>query len=385
LCIFASVKSTADRPIVVNARFLLPGKMEGIGCYTHEILSRVTSALPERKFIFLFDRPFDKNFIYGSNITPVVIPPQARHPFLWYIWFEWSVSRLLKSVDAAVFFSPDGYGSLRSDVPQVITIHDLAFEHYPEQIPALVRRFYSYAVPRYIQHADKIIAVSAATASDITSTYGTPAEKIRILHNGCTFTISTTTPSDNEQVRKALTGGVPYFIFVSALHPRKNIEGVLKAFDKFAAESGKPHYLVVAGRRAWGNKSMEETYENMANKDKVVFSGHLERADLFRSLSAAEALVYPSFFEGFGLPLLEAMYCDVPVITSDRSSMPEVAGDAALLVSPDSVKDISDAMYSVSADQALRESLVSAGQKQRLKFSWDQSAAQVAAILSAYH
>jgi glycosyltransferase involved in cell wall biosynthesis len=372
------------KSILVNARFLLPGKLEGIGWYSHEILRRLVKLLPDTQFVFLFDRQFSPEFVYAENVLPVVAGPQARHPVLWYWWFEHTVPAILKRHHAAVFFSPDGYGSLHAPCPQVVTIHDLAFEHYPQQVPALVRQYYRYFTPRYIEKADTVLAVSHATRSDIINQYGTPDKKIQVWHNGCNGGFVPLTNEEKEIVRGTVTRGKPYFIFVSALHPRKNVVGVLRAFEAFKAKHGTPHQLVIAGRRAWGNAEMEQVYAGMRYASDIIFSGHLDRQALSRSLAAAEALIYPSFFEGFGLPLVEAMYCEVPIITSNVSSMPEVAGDAALLIAPEDPMAIANAMTRIVFEKGLKENLQEAARNRRGQFSWDRSAEGLAALLSAY-
>lgn len=373
-----------ERPVLVNARFLLQGRLEGIGWYSHEILRRLVRLLPNRPFVFLFDRPYSPDFVYADNVIPVVAGPQARHPLLWYWWFEHTVPRQVLRHEAAVFFSPDGYGSLRTTCPQVITIHDLAFEHYPMQLPPMVRWYYRRYVPGYIEKADTVIAVSESTKSDILTRYGTSAEKVKVLHNGCNGEFVPLVPEAKQVERQKWTGGVPYFLFVSALHPRKNVTGVLRAFEDFKEQYNTPHKLVIAGRKAWGNADMERQYARMRHREDIVFTGHLDRHSLSRCLAATEALLYPSFFEGFGLPLLEAMHCEVPVITSEVSSMPEVAGDAALLVPPADPGAISAAMARIVMEEGLADALVAKGRVQRGAFSWDRSAAALADLLSAY-
>ena len=120
--------------IAINTRFLLKDKLEGIGWFTFEVVKQLVTNHPEHEFIFLFDRPYDKSFVFAKNVTPVVINPPARHPLLWYWWFEWSVPYALKKHKIDLFFSPDGYLSLKTNVPTVIVMHDLAFEHHPEDV-----------------------------------------------------------------------------------------------------------------------------------------------------------------------------------------------------------------------------------------------------------
>ena len=146
--------------IAVNTRFLLSGKMEGFGWYTYEITKRMVEQHPEHEFIFFFDRPFDPKFIFASNVTPVVLNPPARHPVLFIYWFEFAVRRALKKVKADVFFSPDGYLSLRSMIPQISVIHDINFEHFPKDLPWSARAYLRYFFPLFAKKATQIITVS---------------------------------------------------------------------------------------------------------------------------------------------------------------------------------------------------------------------------------
>ena len=170
--------------IAVNTRFLLKDKLEGIGIYTQEIFSRVVQLMPEHEFYFLFDRPFSEEFIFAKNITPLIVSPPARHPFLWYWWFEKSVPKVLKENNIDLFISPDGYASLNTSVPQIITIHDLGFEHFPMHTPFLVRNYYKYFTPKYCKKASKILAVSQFTKQDIAERYGIDKQKIEVVYNG---------------------------------------------------------------------------------------------------------------------------------------------------------------------------------------------------------
>ena len=146
--------------IAVNTRLLIKNKLEGIGWFSYETLKRITRAHPEHQFYFLFDRPFDESFVFGSNVTPIVIRPQARHPILFYLWFEKSIPRALKKINPDLFMSTDGYLSLSTTTPSLPVIHDLNFEHYPEQLPFLVRKYYKHYFPRFARKAARIATVS---------------------------------------------------------------------------------------------------------------------------------------------------------------------------------------------------------------------------------
>lgn len=359
--------------IAINTRFLLPGKLEGIGWFTQEVSRRLVSRHPEHEFIFLFDRPYDQAFLYADNIQPEVLFPPARHPLLWWLWFEWAVPAALRRTGADVFLSPDGYASLRSEVPTAMVLHDLAYLHYPEQVPTLVRSYYNYFVPRYLQRAEQVLTVSAYTRNDAVAQYGIDPAKISITCNGCREVFTPLTPEQQTAVRAKYSRGLPYLFYVGAVHPRKNVARLIRAYGQFREQHAEPVLLIIGGRLAWQTGEVEEALRQSAFRSDILLPGYLSDAELPQLLGAAEALVYPSLFEGFGVPLLEAMHAEVPVLTSQVSSMPEVAGEAAILVDPHSEASIAAGMLQLLNDPALRAQLVEAGRQQRQQFSWDRA------------
>lgn len=360
--------------IAINTRFLLPGPMEGLGRYTYEVARRLVQAHPEHEFLFFFDRPYDKRFLFDKNVQAVVLPPPARHPVLWYIWFEYSVRRALKKYQPDVFFSPDGYLSLRARTPTVMVVHDLAFEHFPEAIPFLVRHFYKFYSPRYCRRADHLLAVSEYTRKDIQKQYGIAEDRITTCGNGCRNGFSPLPETERQLARQQYAEGRPYFLYVGAVHPRKNTHRLIEAFSLFKQKTGAPIKLLLAGRFAWQTGPVKEAFEVSAFQKDIHFLGFVPDEELPRLIGAAFSFVYPSLFEGFGLPLLEAMHCDVPVISSLSSSLPEVAGDAALLVDPMNARQLADALRRLYEEEGLRQNLIEKGKKQRQKFSWDKTA-----------
>ena len=157
--------------IAVNTRFLLHNNLEGIGRFTYEILSRITRLHPEHQFIFFFDRKHNSEFIFSDNVTAVELFPPARHPFLFYWWFEFSISAALKKYKPTVFLSTDGFLCLDTKVPSVAVFHDLAFIHYPEGLSFFEKKYYTYFFPKFAKKAKRIIAVSNYTKSDIIKQY----------------------------------------------------------------------------------------------------------------------------------------------------------------------------------------------------------------------
>ena len=359
--------------IGVNARFLLEGKLEGLGRYCDEVLSRVVKQHPEHQFVFFFDRQYSNQFVYEKNVEPVVLFPPARHPFLWFLWFELAIPLALKKYKIDVFLSLDSFGSLGVKIPQHLVIHDLAFEHYSKEIPKLVAWFYEKYTPSYCNKANRIVSVSTFTKKDIMAQYGVVDSKIDVVLNGVSNNFSVLNIEQIETKRNELSGGKPYFVYVGAMHPRKNIARLLKAFDVFKKQISSDLKLVIIGRKAWGNEEIEQSFEQMVFKNDVVFTGRLTDKDLIDTLGAAYALTYVPYFEGFGLPIIEAQACGIPVITSDTSSMPEVLGDGGLLVDPVNVDSIVDAMIEICKPDVY-DSLKSKAIENVSRFNWDKTA-----------
>lgn len=363
--------------IAVNTRLLLKGKLEGIGWFTYQTLERIVRKHPEHEFIFFFDRAYDASFIFAPNVKAVVAPPQARHPVLFYLWFEWSIPFLLKMYKADLFLSPDGFMSLRTKVPTCLVIHDLAFEHYPDHFVTSHRWYWRHYSPLFARKAKQIYTVSNFSKYDISSRYGIDPAKIDVAYNGAHEEYKPLSIREREEVKKQFAEGCEYFVFAGALHPRKNIVNLLKAFVAFKKRFRSNMKLVIAGRLAWKYEEVTEMKENMPFKEDVKWVGYMNVDELSKVIGAAYVLVYPSLFEGFGIPILEALQCNVPAIVSNTSSMPEVAGDAALLVDPNDVQDIANKMEQIYKDENLRAKLITAASEQVKKFNWDKAADQL--------
>ena len=359
--------------IAVNTRLLLKGKLEGIGWVAFETLKRIVLAHPEVEFYFIFDRKPDTTFLIADNVKPVVLFPQARHPFLFIWFFELSIPLFLRRIKADLFYSPDGYLSLSSKVPQVVEFHDLNFEHFPGDMPKIHLWHYKKFFPKFARKAKRIVTVSEFSKQDIVDCYQVNPDKIDVAYNGVNEIFKSLSEAEQKIVRAHYSFGHPYFMFVGSLHPRKNLARLFTAFDKFKKRSQNDVKLVIVGEKRWWTEPIQRAYDAMSCKEDVVFAGRLSAEDLHRVTAAALASVYVSYFEGFGIPILEAFKCDTPVITSNVTSMPEVAQDAALLVDPFNEDDIADAMVKV-LDEDVRKMLVEKGRKRAEDFSWNQAA-----------
>ncbi len=359
--------------IAINTRLLLKGKMDGIGWFTYETARRIVASHPEHEFYFFFDRKPDPEFLFAANVKPVVLCPQARHPVLWYLYFEWATRIALSRNKIDLYVSPDGMLPLRTKVPSLAVIHDLNFEHAEGNLKRSHQWYMTHYFRRFAHKAARVATVSEYSGKDIADTYGVDSKKIDVVYDGAHDGYRPHSEAEKEAIRQRFTDGKPYLIFISTILKRKNLANLLTAFDKLKTMESVDWKLVVVGSRVWWQDELAEAYDRMGHKEDVVMCGHVEPQDLAALLSASVALVYPSYFEGFGIPILEAMYAETAVVASNTTSMPEVGGEAALYVDPSNVDDIYHAISRLQ-DDGLRDELIAKGRVQREKFSWDRTA-----------
>jgi glycosyltransferase involved in cell wall biosynthesis len=358
--------------IGVNARLLLSENMEGMARFTYETVCQMAIAHPEDKFYLFFDRKVSYDFGFPENIIRITVPLQARHPILWHIWFEYMIPYFIKKYKIDVFYSSDGYMSLRTKVPTVLVTHDLAYVHFKEHIPKFALWHYQHFIPKYHRKAKSIIAVSEYVKQDIILNFLIPKDKISVAYNAVK-NIQDATNSTGLSADKwpEIKPEKPYFIYIGSLHPRKNILNLISAFNQFNKNENHRFNLVLVGRLAWKSGAIEEAIKNTSD---VIHTGIVSETIKYQLLKDAVSLVYVSLFEGFGIPLLEAMQNGVPVITSNVTSMPEVAGDAALIVDPNDLDQISSAMNTFVNDASIRYEYIQRGNKRYKEFSWVKSA-----------
>ena len=255
----------------------------------------------------------------------------------------------------------------------IVTVHDLGYKHF-SAAHAAFQRAYLDLTTRYSQgRATLVFADSEATASDLSRFYGTPREKIRVVYPGFDGAELESSPQAIEAARARYNLPARYFIFIGTLHARKNIERLVQAFGMWQRENNDSETaLVLAGAKGW---LFDEAWLRGASNVRV--TGYIDEAYKGGLLSGSVALVFPSLYEGFGFPALEAMHCGAPVIASNTSSLPELAGDAALLVDPLNVRELAEAMRRCSDEASLRQKLIERGRSQARRFSWDKTAALV--------
>lgn len=362
--------------IAVNVRLLKYNQMTGIGVFTHETISRIVKNHPEHTFYFIFDDDPHPSFITEPNIIPIVTPFKSRHrSFLLHFWFEYILTKTLKKIKPDIFLSPDGFMSLKTSIPTLLVIHDLNFEHNAKFIPKQISNFYRKYTPKYALKAKRIATVSEFSKLDISKRYNIDPNKIDVVYNGSKEMFYPRSDEQKQEYRNKHTLGHPFFIFVGMIHPRKNLANQLKAFDLFRSRSENPlHKFYIVGKTWILDEELKLTLSTMKFIDDVIFAGRIPAQDLVTAIASATAIMYVSLFEGFGIPILEGFCTETPVITSNTSSMPEVAGDAALCVSPTNIDEIESAMSKIIQNPNLKNELIENGRKRKLIFTWDKTA-----------
>jgi len=356
--------------IVVNTRLLIKEKLDGIGWFTYNTLKNITEQHSEHEFYFLFDRPYNKEFIFSKNITPIIAAPPTRHPFLWYFWFEHRIPKILKKLQADIFLSPDGYLSLNRDIKSIAVIHDINFAHQPKDLPFFTSKYLNYYFPKFAKKANRIATVSEYSKQDIAKTYDINPDLIDVVYNGSNSIYKPISEIDKKNIKNQYTYGCNYFIFVGNLSPRKNLPRLFLAFDKFKKQTNSDFKLIIVGNKMFKNSELYNIHSNMEFGNDIIFTGRLSPENLHKVLASAFAMTFVPYFEGFGIPIIEAMNCDVPVITSNTTSMPEVAGDACIIIDPFSVDSITEGIVKIYNNNELRNNLIEKSKKQRQKFSW---------------
>lgn len=342
--------------IAINTRLLKPQHLEGIGRFTLETVKRIIEQHPEHEFHLLFDH-YQRDLIpEGKNVIHHTLFPPARRPFLFDWWFNYSVPFLLKRIQADLFVSPDGHGSLRCPCPQLTVIHDLNFFHHPTFLPKRYAEYWNRTTPAVIQKATRIATVSEFSKQDLMQSYSTPENKIDVLCNGV----------DAPFIDSHLDAQ-PYFVFIGALHPRKNLPNILQAFAQFQKQY--PHFeLKIIGQPLFKGDAIE-THQN-----GVHWLGKVDHSDLFPLLQKSSGLIMVSHYEGFGIPILEALHCNVPVLAGRNTSMPEIGGNCCLYADSNLVEEIAQQMSQLLAMDTKNISWQSERKDILSRYTWERGA-----------
>jgi glycosyltransferase involved in cell wall biosynthesis len=374
--------------ITIDAIPAVDKNKTGIGWYTHYLIDWLPQIDPETEYTawYLNARGlFDKERLFAEhpNLKERGVPFPAR---LWQrLSNRTGMPRVEWTTRFDTLFAPNYIPPATNTDGLVVTVHDLAFKILPETAPH-ANRFWHQYFNRSLERAAEIITVSEATRKDLCEIYDIPPEKVTAVLSGVDADIFA--PSDEAAVadvkrRHGIEG--PYLLFVGGLEPRKNLRMLLRAFSHLP-DDVRPTLVLAGGTVHWipgGPEIMTSAMRSLPEdvRSRVVLTGYVTEADKVALLSGAEALVYPSVYEGFGMPVLEAMACGTPVLTSNLSSLPEVAGEAAVLVDPYETSSIADGMQRLLTDEGLRSRLRAEGLARAGEFTWAETARKTAAVL----
>lgn len=360
---------------------LLRGRLEGIGHHTHELLLRMIASHPQIHWHLIYDNRSDPMLVSAPNTTHHFLSPPTRHPLLWYYWYEIALPPLLQSLQIDVIWYPDGMMSLRARVPCLLTIHDLAYKHFPAGTKWSHRKYLEWLMPIQVKTAGHIACVSRHTLDDIASSF-TRRQGWSVVYNAADPRFRPLPQTEQHTFRKRYTQGQPYFLYLGAMHPRKNIARLIKAYDLYRTQHPRGYSLVLAGRWAWKTRDIKDALQNSHYRSDIK---HIDDIDNIVSplVASAKALVYVSLLEGFGMPVLEAMQSGVPVVTSQDSPMMEIAKKAAIYVDPTCVASICDGLKRASHQDMSQH--IKLGLKRSLDFDWDTSASHMMQLLLQLH
>ncbi len=360
--------------IGIDAR-LVYYSQAGIGQYILHLVNSLAEIDRENEYVLLQSRKDETTILEQPNFRRVSLWTPSHHRLERY-----ALNVELMRLGLDVLHSPDFIPPHRPSCRSVITVHDLAFLLYPHFLTKESARYYGH-IDEAVRWTDHIIAVSQSTRRDTIQHLGVPEDKITVVHEAANPIFR---PIDRQEARDQVRDrhGVdaPFVLFVSTIEPRKNVPTLLRAVWQLVECYKEEVHLVLAGGKGWLFEDAFAVVDELDMDDRVHFVGRVTSEELLSLYNAAELLAHPAFYEGFGLPPLEAMACGLPVIVSNVASLPEVVGDAGLLIDPHDVDELTVAMWRILNLPDLRQELIDKGQRQAARFSWERAARETLEI-----
>lgn len=355
----------------------------GIGRYTRELVQALNKANKQFEFAFFSAKPPDE--LQVKNQLPSgpkigYFPTKISERWLYRLWYRLrlplSIQRFIGPID--LFHSPDFVlPPISGNIPSLLTVHDLSFVHFPEAFTPALNNYLQRVVPWSIERATHVMADSEATRRDLVDLWEVPPEKVTVLYSGVSNRFKPITDDKRLRAlrRKYELGDEPYLFSVGTVQPRKNYQMLIRAFKDIAHRI--PQSLFIAGGRGWLYEEILAEVNQLGLTDRVRFLGFVDDEDLPGLYSNADLFLFPSLYEGFGLPLLEAMACGVAVISSNSSSLPEVLGEAGLALDPNDIEAWSRSMLTLLEDSSRKTTFVARGFMQVRGYTWERSAVQL--------
>jgi glycosyltransferase involved in cell wall biosynthesis len=363
--------------IGIDASRATAARLTGTEIYSLRLIEALLSQDTPHRFRLYFNQPPGPD-LFGTVARPERVEYKSLpFPRLWtHVRLGFEVARYRPDV----LFVPSHVLPLWTRVPAVVTVHDLGYLHFPAAHPTGQRRYLDWSTRHSARTARTVIADSLATKNDLEDQYKVPAVRIVVAYPGFDENLAPVTdPEAVAAVKRRYGVEGDFFIHIGTLQPRKNLKRLIEAFSRLPSEQGVR--LVLAGKKGWLYDDLFCQVQALGLAERVLFPGYLDDVDKAALLSGAVAYVLPSLYEGFGFPALEAQACDTPLICANSSSLPEVAGDGALLVDPQDTEGLSRAMERLLVDAAFRDDLSARGRENLRRFSWQTCAETVMAAL----
>jgi len=365
--------------VALNAHLLsLSGnyRSAGISWYIYNVLKNLGQAAPDLQLTaFLHEAQFQDDYI-STNISRW----PTQRPAVRIMWEQMAQPYLLSRNQPDLYHAMAFVAPMITPCPFVITVYDLTFLRYPEAFRPFNRWYLRYFTTYSVKRAQAIIAISESTRQDVINLIGKPPDQVHTIYCGADPSFRPLPSNEIETFRQSQQLPQAFVLYLGTLEPRKNVAGLIRAYATWYQQDPQAPLLVIAGGKGWYYQQIFELVETLGLVDKIYFPGYIPQADLALWYNAASLFVYPSYFEGFGLPVLEAMACGTPVITSNTSSLPEVAGQAAMLVDPKQPIALTVAMQQIMQSSEKRQLMRQAGVKQATQFRWEKTAQETVAI-----
>jgi len=357
--------------IGIDASRAVTRQRTGTEAYAYFLIQALIPLAAEREYrlrLYFNQTPPDDLFVEVEHVEQVNIPLNR-------VWTHLRLSRELSRQPPDVFFTPAHVIPYGYHGPSVATVHDLGYHYFPEAHTRRQRAYLRWSTRHNAQQSRRVIADSKATKSDLINFYGVEEAKIDVVYPGIDPMLRPVTEADQLEAVQAKYGiKAPYLLTIGTLQPRKNLERLVKAF----AASGVRHQLVLAGKAGWRARPILKQIEQQKTsvRNRILLPGYIADDDKAALISGASAMVFPSLYEGFGFPVIESQVCETPILCANTSSLPEIAGNAALLIEPMDIDALASGITRLIQDQPLREKLIAAGKKNARRFSWNRAASE---------
>jgi glycosyltransferase involved in cell wall biosynthesis len=354
----------------------------GVATYAKNIIQHLVQRESDHEFYIFGNREFLPP-LESRRTRLLSTNAMVKGSWRRILWEQFVLPIKSRRHQVEVMYYPDHTSALiEKTCPEIITIHDLAFLAYPETFATSNRLYKTLAVKRSAQQAERIIVVSQATKQECLRWLEVPETKLRVIHNGISNGFKQIEDKAKlEETQKKFGLNSNFILFVGTLEPRKNLVKLISAYADLRQQKRIEHQLIVVGAKGWLFSEIFASVEKLSLKKQVSFLGYVTEEELVALYNLADVLVYPSLYEGFGFPPLEAMACGCPVVTSKQSSLPEIAGEAARLVDSYDIADIADGIFDVLNDASLRQRLIERGLERVKLFTWARAAQQILQVI----